>query len=321
MRIKILWVIISCLVVSASSIFGQDAQDPDKQRKEQQEAYDRQNELLDRAARASGKYPSQLSSPSEIRLNRSSQNRPTIPAKEIKRIKELRMPSAEDLEKYRIFLKDSKTGIFRLFPYVDCNFKNIVYTSGDCARTVPFSWSYSFRQKDYGNENFFDLRLNEQNISADSFLTQEILVSLNDVELPELSLQSKGLKFLADFAPATQSREVKKQFAEIAGIIEADGYRYGKVAKIELNKTYALRSIAYRVNDKVTANLTVRTASAKDLDKLEGVKDDKRTDVIIAFRVIRQETDGSLTILWKELQRQEAPEIIFPKNEKLTDIK
>ena len=43
---------------------------------------------------------------------------------------------------------------------------------------------------------------------------------------------------------------------------------------------------------------------------------DKRVDTILAFRITRKESDGNITILWKELKEQKAPKIIFPKDEK-----
>jgi len=47
---------------------------------------------------------------------------------------------------------------------------------------------------------------------------------------------------------------------------------------------------------------------------------DKRMDLIVAFRVVGRETNGSVTILWKELNRLDAPKILFAKNEKLSDL-
>jgi hypothetical protein len=35
--------------------------------------------------------------------------------------------------------------------------------------------------------------------------------------------------------------------------------------------------------------------------------------LILAFRVIRKEPDGSATLLWKEIARREAPRLEFPK--------
>jgi hypothetical protein len=43
---------------------------------------------------------------------------------------------------------------------------------------------------------------------------------------------------------------------------------------------------------------------------------DKRVDVTLAFRVIRIGEDGSVTILWKELQRKEAPKLKYVRPEK-----
>ncbi len=48
---------------------------------------------------------------------------------------------------------------------------------------------------------------------------------------------------------------------------------------------------------------------------------DKRADVIIVFRIVRKAEDGTLTIVWKELDRKEAPKIKFPKGEKFADFK
>ncbi|MEP6903577.1 MAG: hypothetical protein ABJA66_17775 [Actinomycetota bacterium] len=43
---------------------------------------------------------------------------------------------------------------------------------------------------------------------------------------------------------------------------------------------------------------------------------DNRIDLTLAFRVIRKEPDGGITLLWKEIERQKSPPIKFPKREK-----
>lgn len=47
---------------------------------------------------------------------------------------------------------------------------------------------------------------------------------------------------------------------------------------------------------------------------------DKRIDLLVAFRIIREDEDGSVSILWKEISRQNAPTIKFADNEEMTDL-
>jgi hypothetical protein len=38
-------------------------------------------------------------------------------------------------------------------------------------------------------------------------------------------------------------------------------------------------------------------------------------DLTLAFKVVRKEKDGSVTLLWKELRRGESPKFKFAKKE------
>jgi hypothetical protein len=65
------------------------------------------------------------------------------------------------------------------------------------------------------------------------------------------------------------------------------------------NTTYALRSIAYQG----TIMRSIQTLTYNELDV------DKRRDVIVVFRVVKRDADGSVTILWKELSNKNAPKL------------
>ncbi len=236
---------------------------------------------------------------------------------ELKKLKISLEPNKEDLEKYKDFLKNSKTGLFRLFPDFDCEFKGVIRFDGNCANFIPGSWSYSFRTKTYPGQGFFDLRFSNEDLIADGLLAQEILVPLGDVSLEDTTLTSAGMKFLNEFKPEAQSQEMKKQFDRIASVIEAGGFRYAKRVKAVENMTYALRIIAYHPENNIVSPVTegFNRESGRFLD------DVKRLDMTIAFRIIRKDADGSISILWKELKRQNAPKIIFQKTEKLSDLK
>ena len=246
---------------------------------------------------------------------------PKLSKEERAKIKAILAPNAADAAKYADFLRQKNTGLFRLFPDFDCQAKNVIRVDGDCANIVPGSWNYSFRQKDYAADaDFLDVRLRDGNLVSDGFLSQGIIVRLGDVPLENVSPASGGIKFLLDFEPQIQSAEAKKQFAKIEKGIEADGYKYATSVKAEENTTYALRVIAYRNENKLINRLSPNPAR-EEFKFINLNYADKRIDLTVAFRVVRRDADGNLTILWKELNRRDAPKIVFAKNEKLSDIK
>ena len=323
--------LIICILFSAGTIFAQSVLESDAQqaakfrqekrvREENEKAFDDAKRQIQRVT---GSKPTS-NEVDEIRRDtkKSAEAKKSIEARreQAKRINALRAPNPIDLEKYEEFLMQPNTGLFRLFPDLDCETKNVVRVDGDCENAVLFSSAYSFRQKDYVGTDFLDVRLKDGNLIADGFLSQEILLWLGDVSLENVSLKSSGIKFLSEFKPEPKIQEAKKQFRKIAKTIESEGHKYGKSAKIYVNNTYAARIVAYRNDDKKIASLSYDKMSVNE-KKFWDLKEDKRVDLTIAFRVVRQDENGSITILWKELNRQKAPKITFAKTDKLTDIK
>lgn len=225
------------------------------------------------------------------------------------------MPNPADLARYKDLLKQSGTGLFRLFPDFDCEQKYVISAGGNCENVIPGTSMYSFRRKDYSSDLvFFDIQMKGTNLVSNSFLSQGILTELGDVALENISLVSDGVNFLSDFKPETESQKVKNQYAEIARGINFNGFNYTKSLKAKENTSYALRVVAYHPQGKImnNNNVTDRRFAWAGLDK--------RVDIILAFRVIRKEQDGNITIVWKELRRQKSPKIVFSKNERISDI-
>lgn len=241
-----------------------------------------------------------------------------ISAEELEKVKLLLTPNQEDSAKYEDFLSQPKTGLFRLFPDFGCNSKLIVKVDGDCAEAIPYGWSYSFRQKDYAYNFLFDIRLKDGNLISDSFHSQGILVDLGDSPLNEISTADDRMKFLIEFKPETGIDEARNQFLEIEkGITFADRV-YTKSVKAKENTTYAARFIAYKKQHLPSRKIT---GSSNNVARYISMGYDERVDLTIAFRIIRNEKDGGITILWKELNRQKSPKVIFGKDYQLADIK
>lgn len=230
----------------------------------------------------------------------------------------LRAPNPEDSVKYKDFLSQPKTGLFRLFPDLDCESKLLVRIDGDCGDAVSHSWSYSFRQKDYSNDILFDVRLKDGNLISDGFYSQGILVDLGDVPLRNISIADEGIKFLVEFKPEKRFKDARNQFLQVEKGIASVNHFYAKSVKAEVNRTYAARLIAYKKQILLSSQFS---GSSNDIEKYLKLNNDKRIDLIIAFRIVRKDEGGNITILWKELNRQNSPKLIFKKNDKLSDIK
>lgn len=241
-----------------------------------------------------------------------NRNKDKIQTKEDKKQFEIiRAPNPEDLLLYADFLTQKNTGIFKLFPDLGCDLGKIVKVDGECSNAVTRSSSYSFFKKDYTVPK---IALKEGNLVSDSFLSQNIIVSLGDRDINSVSLQTEQAKYLVEFTPETKSKKAKEQFWKIAQKVRANGFIYGKVAKIYDFETYLIRIIAYRYN--VSFPNPTNGQETRSL-----VSDSSRRDKIIAFKVIRRDHDGSITIVWKELTDKKSPVLEFEKNEKLSDLK
>ncbi len=57
------------------------------------------------------------------------------------------------------------------------------------------------------------------------------------------------------------------------------------------------------------------------LENISKLADDKRIDLTIAFRVVGKEKDGSQIVIWKELNRQNSPELLLGKMIQLSNLK
>lgn len=149
------------------------------------------------------------------RYIRSSPEIKPLTKEERAKIKAILAPDAEDAEKYKDFLGQKNTGLFRLFPYSACEAKYIVRADGECGNLVSGNWNYSFRRKNYSTADFLDIQFNDSNLISKGFLTQGILVRLGDVALETVSPADNEIKFLIDLKPEIKIGEAKKQFRRL----------------------------------------------------------------------------------------------------------
>ncbi|MFY9553842.1 MAG: hypothetical protein WAV20_14380 [Blastocatellia bacterium] len=181
-------------------------------------------------------------------------------------------PSVEDLSAHAEFLRQPNTGLSRLMPREEYDGK--LLTRGGGAY-----YSFARLTNEYGFGSDLQLQRGELSVGfagADfGFLT-----SLGDVAVDNLNVEQMGVRFLAAFNTPSLESDAREQYRRAAIGFEAEGFMYRNSLPAILNRTYALRSVNYAVSD-----------------------------LLVVFRVIRQDTDGSLTLAWKILKKFPVPQL------------
>jgi len=210
--------------------------------------------------------------------------------------KRLIQPDAADVTRFRDLLSKPGHGIAKLLNSPCSNDQNgayVVDASKNCTNSLPGNGShFSFRTGEHSLPEFSDLKIKNGRFIGGSIMTQGLIVALKEAGLSEVDFSCDEMKYLADFHPADSVDGAQKQTALINRGMWNDGHFYSGSTEIKENQIYALRSIAYR---------------------LKGEIPDKRRDIIVAFQVVRQDDDGNVTLIWKELQNKESPKLYQDK--------
>lgn len=185
-------------------------------------------------------------------------------------------PDAALRQRFADFLRQPDTGLFKLLSVGVTQTLNVAQPSlPDRLPLLGGGAYYSFTKRKHDQNEWADLRLRDGKLQT-AFNAQclGLLTQLGDVPLEHVQLSSPGVAFLAAFNPPTQFVEAARVYGELKTGITDEGFIYKSELPATPDAVYVLRSISY-----------------------------KRSDWLVAFRLVRQDADGSLTILWKQLQR------------------
>lgn len=218
--------------------------------------------------------------------------------------KELRSvePSREVSERFAAFLRGPKTGLTKLISDKGCSENSkVLNVSPDCLRyPMPGAGSsFSFRTGTYRIPRLSDITFTDNSFQASGVLLHGIFVNIGNVPLEEVGNTTKGLKWLFDFRPEPDFERGRALDRQLTEGIREDGFLYRRGLYIVENTTFVLRSIAY-------AGKYPRAVQGITYNELEY---DRRRDVTVAFRIVDRDANGDVTIVWRELQDKESPEI------------
>lgn len=242
---------------------------------------------------------------------------PSVSASEMRRIEKLLTPHPEDLKKYEAFLDLDRTGIFKLFPNSPCDDLRVVRVDGECANSVPGGSRYSFR----AGANTPDIHYINDQIYVKGFFALHLLGNIGDVPIESLTSGDDRLKPLSEFVPGPDFEAARSQSSDIDEGLSLGPTKFTNHSDIALGRTYLLRIIAYK-NGNNLQRRTARVPLAKDdpTNGFERLVSDHRLDLTVAFRIIRKDEHGILTLIWREIARKKPPVITFAENEGMADF-
>jgi hypothetical protein len=187
-------------------------------------------------------------------------------------------PSAEDRATYAEFLAQPNTGLIRLLPREKFDsYAN--KKSGITIRGGGAYYSFSRQTHEYG----FAIDIGfEQGYLQTGFGGADygMIAKLDGARLEDVSIQLPGAIFLAKYSAVVSEPEARIEQRRFGTGTTIDGVAYKRRLPVEIGATYVLRSITF-----------------------------EEADVLVAFRVVRQDTDGSLIIAWRMLEKYPTPKL------------
>jgi hypothetical protein len=203
-------------------------------------------------------------------------------------------PSKNDRAAFAAFLRLRNTGLIRLLPRESVTYPRKKGQPGIPGGGAYYSFANVTHLLGYGSD--IGLYLGKLSIGFAN-LGYGFLTNLGDVSLEEVTLTGPRTTFIAAYRPAVTFLEARAETLRFRAGVTVDGIRYQDGLPVEENATYLLRSINYgkRV---FSPNAPAGPAGSA-----------RSTDVLVAFRVVRKESDGSVTIAWKLLRKYSAPKI------------
>jgi hypothetical protein len=190
----------------------------------------------------------------------------------------LLQPAAEDREAYAQFLGQPNTGLIRLLPresFGDVPNKPSKLT----IRGGGAYYSFARLTHEYGYGS--DIELSQGTLSV-GFAGADygMLIKLEGANVEDISTELPGITFLANYNAVASEPDARIEQHRFGGGTVIDGVSYKERLQAEVGATYILRSIVFG-----------------------------DSDVLVAFKVVRKDTDGSLILAWKLLKKFPKPQL------------
>src|SRR5215510_7990225 len=181
----------------------------------------------------------------------------------------------DDRAQFADFLRQPGTGLARLLPREKYREKLSVREGGAY---------YSFTKLSNSYDRDPQLGLEQEYLSTGfAGANFGFLAALGDIPLENVNMEDPSVQYLATFVTPTAEPEAREQQRRSSTGIVIGANRYKSRLPITVGGSYILRSVNY-----------------------------DSSDVLVAFKIVRQDTDGSVILLWKKLREFPTPFLTRP---------
>ncbi len=186
--------------------------------------------------------------------------------------KQLLAIADDEKEKHKEFLQQPETGLVRLLPRE--KFDGKLNTRGGGAY-----FSFTRLKHEYGHST--DIALEQGRFSVGfAGANFGFLRSLSDTPIEELTLNHIDIHYAAEFVTPSKEKDARLQYRLFGKGLLIGEALYRTSLDATLDTTYVLRSIDYG-----------------------------NSDVLVIFRAVKKDTDGSMLLLLKKLKTYEVPKL------------
>jgi len=193
-------------------------------------------------------------------------------------------PSSEDFSSFADFLSKPDTGLARLMPREKYDGKLLLRGGG-----AYYSFVMKTNEYGFGSDLQFEQGILRVGLAGADF---GFLTALGDFPIDGVNLDQPGVQYLAGFTAPQSEAGAREQYGRSSAGFQVDGFNYKSNLPATVNQTYALRSILY-----------------------------SRSDVLVVFRIARQDVDGSLILAWRMLKKFVEPRLAASSVNQLSAIR
>jgi len=181
-------------------------------------------------------------------------------------------PDPSDFTANAVFLAQPDTGLIRILPRE--KFDGVLSTRGGGAY-----YSFARLVHEYGYGSDLELQLGRYSVGF-AGADFGFLVSLGPTDLSPVTVDHAAVKYLASFVTPLSEPEARQQQQRASQGFSEGGFFYRNTLTASLGEAYALRSVGY-----------------------------EDSDILVAVRFVRLDTDGSQILQWKLLRWFSTPQL------------
>ena len=193
--------------------------------------------------------------------------------------KQFLAPAASDRAQFSSLLSQPNTGLVRLLPRekYDDNVSKDEKTLTTRGGGAYYSFVRATHEYGYGS----DIELSQGYLSV-GFAGYDygMLLKLGEISVEDVSYDLPAARAVLGYTPAATEVDARTEQRRFSAGTELSGFAVKERLPLETDVTYLLRSISYDTSD-----------------------------IAVAFRVVRKDTDGSIILAFKVLKTFSAPKI------------